>query len=207
MDFKESTIHSIFPTAVLKNNLSRSFTSDEINFFNKCLETRISNVGNTNSQDSYVLDHPTLSTLKKEIELCINYYKDTVLNCKDKIEIYITQSWINVTEQNQYHHLHTHANSFLSGVLYIQSDEENNKITFVQDRYEAIKLIPAEYNQWNSTTWWLPTGVADLILFPSSLTHEVSTNKSVNPRISLSFNTFIKGTLGEPHMLTELKLL
>jgi hypothetical protein len=34
----------------------------------------------------------------------------------------------------------------------------------------------------------------------------VENTKSTQPRISLSFNVFVKGTLGEPGALTELVL-
>jgi hypothetical protein len=32
---------------------------------------------------------------------------------------YITQSWLNYTETNQYHHKHEHPNSLVSGVFYV----------------------------------------------------------------------------------------
>ena len=47
------------------------------------------------------------------------------------IEIYITISWINYTETNQYHHAHSHPNSVISGVYYIETDESDT-ITFFQ---------------------------------------------------------------------------
>jgi hypothetical protein len=43
-------------------------------------------------------------------------------------------------------------------------------------------------------------------MFPSSTTHQVDVKKGKNTRISLAFNTFIKGTLGDNFSLTELKL-
>jgi hypothetical protein len=45
-----------------------------------------------------------------------------------------------------------------------------------------------------------------LILFPSSLTHMVPTIQGEQTRISLSFNTFPVGTVGEEMDLTGLKL-
>jgi hypothetical protein len=44
----------------------------------------------------------------------------------------------------------------------------------------------------------------DIILFPSSLTHMVETKEGTNTRISLAFNVFIKGTVGNNKNLTEL---
>ena len=44
----------------------------------------------------------------------------------------------------------------------------------------------------------------DVILFPSSLTHMVETKQGDNTRISLAFNVFIKGTVGNNKNLTEL---
>jgi len=206
MDFNNFSIQTIFPTAILTNNISRKFTEEEYNYINNCLETRISNVGNTTSLESYVLDNPALADLKKSIEACIDYYKKEILCPKDDIEIYITQSWLNVSEKGQHHHIHNHTNSFLSGVFYIQTDDKNNKITFHRDRYDMIKLIPKEFNEYNSKSWWLPAEVGNIIIFPSHLQHDVSINESNEPRISLSFNTFIRGTVGEAESLTKIVL-
>ena len=43
-------------------------------------------------------------------------------------------------------------------------------------------------------------------MFPSSTTHQVDLKKGNNTRISLAFNTFVKGTLGKNSGLTELKI-
>ena len=43
-------------------------------------------------------------------------------------------------------------------------------------------------------------------MFPSSTTHKVEVKKGSNTRISLSFNTFYKGTIGSNKSLTELIL-
>ena len=45
-----------------------------------------------------------------------------------------------------------------------------------------------------------------LILFPSTISHSVNPNNSDKERVSLSFNTFIKGYVGTKKRLTELKL-
>ena len=42
-----------------------------------------------------------------------------------------------------------------------------------------------------------------LILFPSHVTHFVESNMHDTPRISLSMNTFIKGSIGIKDSLTE----
>ena len=43
-------------------------------------------------------------------------------------------------------------------------------------------------------------------MFPSSLTHMVETKEGNNTRISLAFNVFIKGKIGNNKQLTELIL-
>ena len=46
----------------------------------------------------------------------------------------------------------------------------------------------------------------DILLFKSSLPHAVDIKKGTNIRISLSFNVFLKGTIGNKEELTELIL-
>ena len=49
-------------------------------------------------------------------------------------------------------------------------------------------------------------GTGDLVLFPSSLTHMVETVQGEATRISLSFNTFPVGSIGEGVDLTGLRV-
>jgi predicted 2-oxoglutarate/Fe(II)-dependent dioxygenase YbiX len=57
-----------------------------------------------------------------------------------------------------------------------------------------------------SQTWWFPLETGQLVMFPSSTTHQVDTKKGTNTRISLAFNTFYKGIVGSNGQLTELIL-
>ena len=63
-----------------------------------------------------------------------------------------------------------------------------------------------EYNTWNSLTWWIPVKSGDILLFPSYLNHSVETKQDNNLRISLAFNTFVKGNIGSREGLSELNL-
>ena len=126
-------------------------------------------------------------------------YLDTVICPKDNIKLYITQSWLNYTDANQFHHKHEHPNSVVSGVLYFDSDINNDKILFSHSKgYQQISPIidDKKFNLWNSGTWFFPVKTGDLVMFPSSTTHQVQTKKGNNTRISLAFNTFYKGDLG-----------
>ena len=55
--------------------------------------------------------------------------------------------------------------------------------------------------------WSFPVATNELILFPSWLSHQVRVNeKATTDRISISFNTFVRGTFGSRKDLTELIL-
>jgi hypothetical protein len=88
---------------------------------------------------------------------------------------------------------------------YITQSWCNYTIYFYKDSYERIFIPAKEFNLFNSTSWWFETGTNDLVLFPSNLTHMVE--KVVGKeRISLSFNTFLKGYIGEDIELTGLHI-
>jgi len=90
-------------------------------------------------------------------------------------------------------------------VFYVQADKTKDKIYFFKEEYKQIKIPAKEYNLFNSESWWFETGTNDLVIFPSSLTHMVE--KVVGKeRISLSFNTFLKGYIGEDLELTGLHI-
>ena len=202
----ESNINGIFPTPIYISKLNRELTNKELSFIDKTKLDVFNNEGNKTSNDNYIINNKVFKTLKEELELRVQDYFDKVISPANNITTYITQSWLNYTETNQYHHKHQHPNSLVSGVFYINCHEEHDKIKFFNDKYSTIKLETKDYNIWNSESWWFPVKTGDIILFPSSLTHMVETKQGDNTRISLAFNVFIKGKVGDNKQLTELIL-
>jgi uncharacterized protein (TIGR02466 family) len=202
----ESTVNGIFPTPIYMSKLDRELSKKELTFVEKSKLDHYKNDGNITSNDNYILNQKVFSSLKEDLYLRVQDYFNKVLSTTDAVTPYITQSWLNYTETNQYHHKHEHPNSLISGVFYVNCHEEFDKIKFFRSGYQTIKSETKDWNLYNSDTWWFTVKTGDIILFPSSLTHMVETKEGDNTRISLAFNVFIKGTIGNNKNLTELIL-
>ena len=202
----KSEIHGIFPVPLYRSKLSRKFTKTELHFIEKMRAKSRPNMGNTTSSNKNILNEPSFSILKKEINLFIEDYFAKIIFPLEAISPYITQSWLNYTEINEHHHPHYHQNSYLSGILYIAADKEHDNIAFWNNKYDQIHIYPTQWDQFNSDVWFLPVETGGIIIFPSSLKHSVPAKKGKNSRISLSFNVFVKGNLGQPQDSNELKL-
>ena len=206
---KEPIIHSIFPIPIYTTKMDRGFTKQELQFVKKQKKHCSNNLGNINTKDNYILNRKEFKNIKKFLDKHCKKYLDTIICPKNNLELYITQSWLNYTEANQYHHKHEHPNSVVSGVFYFDSDVKNDKILFSHSKsYEQIKpeIYDTKFNLWNSSSWFFPVETGNLFMFPSSTTHQVETKKGTNTRISLAFNTFYKGSVGSNFQLTELIL-
>lgn len=200
-------IENLFPIPIMFDSLPRNFTLNEIEYFSNLEITN--NFLNRRSIESYILDSPELSDLKKFIQDTLNFYFLEIYKPTDDLEIYITQSWMNVSNIGELHHSHNHPNSFISGTLYISADRKVDAIHFSKDDASSLRIIPTDYNIYNSPSWFYNVGSGDLLLFPSTLTHNVDVVKESETRkerISLSFNTFLKGKLGSKELLSELIL-
>ena len=202
----ESTVNGIFPTPVYMSKLDRDLTKKELSFVDKSKLDFYKNDGNITSNDNYILNQKVFSKLKEDLDLRVQDYFKKVLSTTDAVTPYITQSWLNYTETKQYHHKHQHPNSLVSGVFYVNCHEELDKIKFFNDTYKTIKPEIKDWNLYNSESWWFTVKTGDIILFPSSLTHMVENKEGTNTRISLAFNVFIKGNIGNNKNLTELVL-
>jgi uncharacterized protein (TIGR02466 family) len=202
----ESTVNGIFPTPVYMSKLDRDLTKKELSFIDTTKLDFYKNEGNITSNDNYILNQKVFSKLKEDLDLRVQDYFNKVISTTDAVTPYITQSWLNYTETNQFHHKHAHPNSLVSGVFYINCHEELDKIKFFNDGYKTIKPEIKDWNLYNSESWWFTVKTGDIILFPSSLTHMVENKEGTNTRISLAFNVFIKGNIGNNKNLTELIL-
>ena len=201
-----SQINSIFPTPIYETSLNREFSQSEMLFINETKNKTKRNFGNIISEDNYILENIELKSIKEYLDLVLQDYFNKIICCSEKTVPYITQSWINYTEEDQFHHRHDHPQSLVSGVLYINANKDFDKIKFFKTNYEFFRPEIKEFNLFNSSSWWFAVKTGDIILFPSSLTHMVETKQGTNTRTSLAFNVFVKGTIGENTNLTELIL-
>ena len=159
---------------------------------------------NRQSDDTFVLDKPELSNVRAFIEAKLHKFVTEIMASTDKLVI--TQSWLNKNKKGESHHEHVHPNSMVSGVWYPQIHEQLPPIQFRHRNQRDISLQTEKYNTFNSATFMLPMKRGELILFPSNLTHSVPVNNSEEERISLSFNSWPKGNMGDERSLTYLPL-
>lgn len=200
-------VFDLFPTAVGCFEFPREFTKKELKFFED-QELR-PNQGNMTGCDYEILNKRELKEVKTFLQECLDTYFDKTFRPLNDTSAYITHSWINVTTKDQYHHSHTHANSFLSGVFYIDaSPDREDKIIFNNrlKRYDWFEIVPRDYNEYNSQTWWLPVVKRMVYIFPSNLEHNVPPVSHDGKRVSIAFNTFLKGHLGNNETKTGLYL-
>jgi uncharacterized protein (TIGR02466 family) len=197
----------LFPTPVSKWKYNQDF-SKETNFINDNLtkDLRKNTGGNYATKDVRVLNYPELKNIKEFINNSLSEYFEKIICPVDNVKPYITLSWVNFTNKNQNHHKHWHGNSLLSGVFYINANKDIDKIVFHNETQSIISFKPSTFHSYNSKSWWIPVGSGDLILFPSHLLHSVDTVTTDETRISLSFNVFFKGELGNEENLNLLNI-
>lgn len=187
-------LEKMFPTTLYKTTLDYQFSKEEINRILKS-EYFIVNNGSWSDEQFWVLDKDYFSQFKNLLQEHVNIYAKEVF--KYDCEIYITSSWININPPGSYHNLHSHNNSIFSGVYYFDVPEGAPFLSFCSSRKPALCITPTEWNDSNSPTWTIKVGQGDLVIFPSEVMHEVITNNTTNTRISIAFNTFVRGSIGE----------
>lgn len=162
-------------------------------------------IQNSTSRNSYLFNDK-LHKLKEFCEKHIKIYIDNVISPKGDVKFYITQSWLKMTKPGEEHRKHNHPNSIISGVYYIKTTV-NDVIKFYDPNSvtkQAIKFSQKEAHIWNATSWLFPVTNNKLILFPAWLEHSVPINpQATTDRISLAFNVFAKGIVGEEYDLTR----
>ena len=105
----------------------------------------------------------------------------------------LKEMWVNVLDTGGRQAMHNHANSFISGVLYLTATHPDAQTVFMKSpggtdfafRNEHAGTTPGPYS---ADKWVSPAPApGDLVLFPSYLMHAVPPNPGAR-RISLAFN-------------------
>ena len=105
----------------------------------------------------------------------------------------IKEMWVNVLDTGGRQAMHNHANSFISGVVYLTPTHPDSQTVFMKSpggtdfafRNDHARTTPGPYS---ADKWVSPAPApGDLVLFPSYLMHAVPPNAGER-RITLAFN-------------------
>jgi uncharacterized protein (TIGR02466 family) len=105
----------------------------------------------------------------------------------------IKEMWVNVLDTGGHQAMHNHANSFISGVVYLTPTHPSSQTVFMKSpggvdfafRNDHAGITPGEFN---ADKWVSPAPEpGDMVLFPSYLMHAVPPNLGER-RITMAFN-------------------
>lgn len=176
-------------------------TKEELDFIKK-MEYCYMNTTNLSewTKSKKVLNFNSLNRLKQEIDNHIRIYTKDILSVSNNQEFYITHSWIVKQQKDAFAMNHSHVNSLISGVMYLEVFDGNGSIRFNEQQSLFPSTIEIEYDnhsELNSKNWYIPAENNKIILFPSTVWHDITPNKSDNVRYSLAFNCFVRGKFGK----------
>jgi uncharacterized protein (TIGR02466 family) len=106
-------------------------------------------------------------------------------------KIKMTNCWVNVMPKGAQHASHIHPHSVFSGSYYVSIPKGSSAIKFEDPRLNSFMNAPTvktSARTQNQRFVSLQPKPGDIILFESWLKHEVPTNDTAQPRISVSFN-------------------
>ena len=105
----------------------------------------------------------------------------------------LKEMWVNVLETGGHQAMHNHANSFISGVVYLTRTHPSAQTVFLKSpggydftfKNDHERMTPGPYN---ADKWVSPAPEpGDVMFFPSYLMHAVPPNQGER-RITLAFN-------------------
>ena len=189
-------IHPLFPAAAVSiedSSFSLTEKEKEVIWSHKMDDAH--NYYNCySSYSGRILDDRKLKRFKKFCQGHLDNYVSEIMKCKNKAKI--TNSWANYSFTGNNHAPHTHSNSVVSGIYYVQVEDSVPFIEFehVGPRY-LVQFPMTEETIFNSNVYNINVKNGMLVIFPSHIRHSVPRNDSKQWRISVAFNSFLLGDL------------
>jgi uncharacterized protein (TIGR02466 family) len=142
-----------------------------------------------NNEDAEL--QPLFNSLKEPIISFAEY-----CGFKKNLIYKLDNMWININGYKDYNNSHNHPGCLFSGVYYIKTPVNCGKLMFtnpsIQTVYDWRDNVIENFNNINSSNWYLPVEEGKLYLFPSWSYHYVKPNLNKNEdRISIAFNIIV----------------
>lgn len=187
-------IIDIFPTPVMRvqSALSASLVSHLIAFFEK--KAVLNNNTSPNLTHTELLqpsDSPLFVDAASLITPNLVTFGTELFG--ERIGWSIKEMWVNFLEHGGHQAMHNHANSFISGIVYLTPTHASSHTVFMKSPGGHDYTFKNDHkgtitNQYNADKWISPAPrPGDMMLFPSYLLHAVPPNQG-EKRITLAFN-------------------
>ena len=183
---------NLFSTPIYEAKLSLNIKELKSHCYTIQSKDKGRQVSNRNGWQSNLIDltDKTFLPLYTQILSHMNIYKESV-GAIGNVEL--DALWININPPGGNNVAHIHSNSFMSGTVYIQTDNLTGNIYFenpnpVSYDWKTEKFINSTQNTLCNEVWNFAPSNGVIYLFPSWAKHGVHTNMSNIDRISISFN-------------------
>tara|TARA_B100000900_G_C20421369_1_gene651085 strand:- start:54 stop:635 length:582 start_codon:yes stop_codon:yes gene_type:complete len=128
-----------------------------------------------------------VSIKQSVLKIALEYFK-----VKPGYTVDVVSMWLNSITKN--HTPHNHQNVFMSGVYFL---DEGAPLRLLRPYSLPFLPIVNEYNQYNTTLLQHTPYEDSVVFFPSYLYHYVDIDRVKKPRISIAFDTILRGDYGE----------
>lgn len=154
-------------------------------------------------QDNNASDHLSHTRMLKPSDSSLLVQANAAINPKlidygallmgERMGWSIKEMWVNVLDQGGRQAMHNHANSFISGVVYLTPTDPSSRTVFMKSpggtdfsfKNDHANVVTGPYN---AEKWISPQPApGDMVLFPSYLMHAVPPNAGER-RITMAFN-------------------
>jgi uncharacterized protein (TIGR02466 family) len=203
----EFKTHNLWPIPVYESKMP---VKEKWIKYLKNIDYARTHIGNSDiSVDRYVLEK--MPDLKQEVENHLENYIRRYLTISKNVSFPMLNSWVNIHLPNDEAQEHYHGNSLISGVYYLITPKDCGGIVFHKSStnvnlfHTSIRMEYDETNNLQTERYVVPVSEGVIVFFPSHLSHSVQKNLSNEPRVSVAFNFWIKGSLGKEEYKLDFK--
>ena len=141
------------------------------------------NLTESNNDFLKIKEEPIIKLKTWLLEKLVSAY--SMIKIKSK-EIVITESWFHVTKKGGFHNLHTHPDTPLGGIFYIDNGESDDGNIWINPIFGYSHRISDKWCKSQFETKFKP---GKLVLFPGWILHAAKPHKGKKNRIVIAFNS------------------
>lgn len=187
-------VHNLFPVPVMRVEgfLSKKATDEVVAAIRTSPELK--NAQTDLLSHTEVIQPQQNPHYQRLNELAQDYLRDFgFLLFGENLHWHIKEMWMNRLSQGGHQVMHAHANSFISGVVYLTDSDESARTVFHNSMGSRQFVFSNNHAQSTTTPYnaerWVASDMrcGDLLLFPSYMLHAVPRNEG-SERITIAFN-------------------